>query len=100
MPVINVKLPGPLFPHEVKQRLIPALTDAFVGVLGEAARPFTFVIVEEAQLHEFGVAGRPMPDPQWLFGDEYQGIYEKGKQSMNDWLVQQTADQGRGSSGS
>src|SRR2546423_257938 len=94
MPVINVKLPGPFFPHEVKQRLLPVLTDAFVGVVGEAARPFTFVIVEETQLHEFGIAGRPLPDAQWLFGDEYRAIYAKGKQYIDEWLAQQAAQQG------
>jgi 4-oxalocrotonate tautomerase len=89
MPVINVKLPGPFFSHDLKEQLIPALTDAFIGVVGEGSRPFTFVIVEEAQFHEFGVAGRPMPDAQWLYGDEYRAIYDKAKRFIDEWLAQQ-----------
>lgn len=89
MPVINVKLPGPMFTHEQKEQLIPALTDAFVGVLGEQVRPFTFVIVEETARNEFGIAGRPMPDPQWLIGDEYKAISERGEQTIQQWLAQQ-----------
>lgn len=89
MPVINVKLPGPMFTHEQKERLLPVLTDAFVSVLGEQVRPFTFVIVEEMQRNEFGIAGRPMPDPQWLIGDEYKAILARGEQVIQEWLRQQ-----------
>ena len=97
MPVINVKLPGPMFTHDQKEQLIPVLTDAFVGVLGEQVRAFTFVIVEETQRNEFGIAGRPMPDPQWLIGEEYRAISEKGGQTIREWISQQTAQQGKDS---
>jgi len=78
-----------MFTHEQKEQLIPALTDAFVGVLGEQVRPFTFVIVEETERNEFGIAGRPMPDPQWLIGDEYKDISERGERTIQEWLARQ-----------
>jgi len=89
MPVINVKLPGPTFTPEQKMQLVPALTDAFVDVLGEQVRPFTFVIIEETSQNEFGIAGRPMPDPAWLISDEYKAIYQKAEQTIQDYLDQQ-----------
>jgi 4-oxalocrotonate tautomerase family enzyme len=97
MPVINVKLPGPMFTHDQKEQLIHVLTDAFVGALGEQVRPFTFVIIEEAQRNEFGIAGRPMPDPQWLIGEEYRAISEKGAETIRQWIARQAPQQAKGS---
>jgi 4-oxalocrotonate tautomerase len=60
------------------------LTGAFVSVLGEQVRPFTFVIIEEMQRKQFGIAGRSMPDPQWLIGDEYKAVLERREQTEQE----------------
>jgi 4-oxalocrotonate tautomerase len=86
MPIINVKLPGPVFTAEQKLQLVSRLTDTFVDVLGEQVRPFTFVVIEETKQNEWGIAGRPMPDPQWLISDEYKSIYQKAEQTIRGFL--------------
>jgi 4-oxalocrotonate tautomerase len=47
MPYANLKVPADTLTPQSKKRLQDAVTDAFVTVYGERARPNTLVIVEE-----------------------------------------------------
>ena len=42
------------------------MTETFAGVLGEVVRPFTYVVIEETKVNDWGIAGKPMPDLAWL----------------------------------
>lgn len=57
MSLITIKLlANPLSPEQ-KRELIQKLTDAAVSVEGEALRPVTWVLVEEARSGDWGVGG-------------------------------------------
>ncbi|MDG4764782.1 tautomerase family protein [Solwaraspora sp. WMMD406] len=47
MPYANLKVPADTLTAESKKKLQDAVTDAFVSVYGERARPTTLVIVDE-----------------------------------------------------
>lgn len=47
MPLANIKVPADTLAPESKKKLQDAVTDAFVDVFGEHARPNTLVILEE-----------------------------------------------------
>jgi len=47
MPFINAKVMGGVLSQEQRTDLAQRLTDAFVSVAGEPARPVTWVVVEE-----------------------------------------------------
>ena len=47
MPYANLKVPADTLTAESKKQLQDAVTDAFVTVYGERARPNTLVILEE-----------------------------------------------------
>ncbi|MFV2088898.1 tautomerase family protein [Micromonospora sp. LOL_021] len=47
MPYANLKVPADTLTPESKKKLQDAVTDAFVDVYGERARPTTLVILEE-----------------------------------------------------
>ncbi len=93
MPIITVKFTENVAGPEVRQELIRRLTDTFVDVVGEVVRPFTQVVLEPADLYDWGIAGRPMPDPAWLMGDEYKAIMEKSQQQMGQYLSQASAQE-------
>jgi 4-oxalocrotonate tautomerase len=104
MPVIEVKFPEKtVATDEKKRQLITELTDAFVRVLGETVRPYTYVLIEETKLYDFGIAGRPMPDPGWLIGEEYAGIKDRADkmiaEQMREYEEQQAASGGTASGG-
>jgi 4-oxalocrotonate tautomerase len=61
MPLIEVTLLEGRLREGVAAELIRELTDSFVGVVGEAARDQTWVIVNGVESERFGVAGRPLP---------------------------------------
>jgi len=63
MPIINVKfIKDVVATEEQKAELIVKLTDTFVGVLGDVVRPFTYVVIDETPVGQWGIAGVPMPD--------------------------------------
>lgn len=69
MPIISVKFIEDFFTEEQKAALIPALTDAFCQATLEAARPYIYVTIEEVKPGKWGLAGRPLPDPDFLVND-------------------------------
>jgi 4-oxalocrotonate tautomerase family enzyme len=92
MPIINVKfIENVVATPDQKQELVVKLTDTFAGVLGEVVRPFTYVVIEETKMYDWGIAGRPMPDLEWLVGEEYQAIHARAREIMKEAIAQQKA---------
>ena len=60
MPFVNVKLIEGVFTPGQKQQIIRDLTEAMVAIEGENLRPVTWVVVEEVQSGDWGVAGNPL----------------------------------------
>lgn len=56
MPFANLKVPADTLTPESKRKLRDAVTEAFVDVYGERARPNTLVVLEE------------IPDGGWSLG--------------------------------
>jgi 4-oxalocrotonate tautomerase len=69
MPLISVKVIQNFFTDEQKTALIRELTDAFCRATIEAARPYIYVTVEEVPQGRWGLAGHPLPDPDFLVND-------------------------------
>ena len=94
MPVINIKFIKDVdATDEQKAELIVKMTDTFVGVLGDVVRPFTYVIFDETPVGAWGIAGKPMPDLEYLIGEEHAGVIERSNQAMRD-AIAQMAEQG------
>ena len=60
MPLVNVKLIEGVFDAAQKQRIVRELTEAMVAIEGENMRPVTWVVVEEVQSGDWGIAGNPL----------------------------------------
>ncbi len=102
MPIINIKfIEQVVATPEQKQELVRRMTDTFVDVLGDVVRPFTYVVIEETKMYDWGIAGKPMPDLAWLCGDEYNGFIKKSQDIMGAFVAAQqqaqTAASGDGS---
>ena len=69
MPIVSVKVIENFFTDEQKTALVKDLTDAFCKATMEAARPYVYVMVEEGKQGKWGLAGRPLPDPDFLIND-------------------------------
>ena len=69
MPIVSVKVIENFFTDEQKTALVKDLTDAFCKATMEAARPYVYVMVEEVKQGKWGLAGRPLPDPDFLIND-------------------------------
>ncbi len=67
------------------------MTDTFVGVLGDVVRPFTYCIIEETPVGEWGIAGVPMPDLEYLIGEEHAQVIEKSNKMMRGAIAQMKA---------
>jgi 4-oxalocrotonate tautomerase len=57
---VNVKLIEGVFTPEQKQRIVRDITDVMVAMPGENMRQVTYVVVEEAQSGDSGIAGSPL----------------------------------------
>lgn len=78
MPLVNVKYIEGLITNEAQKReLIEKLTDTFVSVCGEVTRPFLYVMIEEIPAYHWGVAGKALPNDEFLTGEEYAGYVNK-----------------------
>lgn len=94
MPIITVQaIKGVvLTSDEQKRQLLQKMTDAFIEVVGEVARPYTYCIIQETPLFEWSVGGRPLPDLPFLYGPEYQGMHARANEMMRAYVEsQQTA---------
>lgn len=69
MPIVSVKVIENFFSEDQKKALVKELTDAFCRATFEAARPYIYVMVEEVKQGQWGLAGHPLPDPDFLIND-------------------------------
>ena len=69
MPIVSVKIIENFFTDEQKTALVKDLTDAFCKATMEAARPYIYVMIEEVKQGKWGLAGRPLPNPDFLIND-------------------------------
>lgn len=60
MPFVNVKVIEGVFTRDQKQQIVRDLTEAMVAIEGENMRPVTWVVVEEVQSGDWGIAGNPL----------------------------------------
>ena len=102
MPIITVKvIKGVvLTSDEQKRDLLAKMTDAFIGVVGDVARPYTYCIIEETPLYEWSIGGRPLPDLPFLYGPEYAEMHSKANAMMKAYIDSLAAGDGGGGNGS
>ncbi len=92
MPVITIRfIKDVVATPEQKRELIIKMTDTFVGVLGDVVRPFTYCIIEETPVGEWGIAGVPMPDLEYLIGEEHAQVIAKSNNLMRGAIAQMKA---------
>ena len=93
MPIITVQaIKGVvLTSDEQKRELLQKMTDTFISVVGEVARPYTYCLIQETELFEWSVAGRPLPDLPFLYGPEYQGMHARANEMMRAYVESQAA---------
>ena len=92
MPIINIRfIKDVVATEEQKAELIEKMTDTFVSVLGDVVRPFTYVVIDETPVGQWGIAGVPMPDLPYLIGSEHADVIEKSNQVMREAIEQMAA---------
>src|SRR3954464_9628416 len=93
MPIINIKfIKDVVATDEQKAELIVKMTDTFVGVLGDVVRPFSDVAIDETPVGQWGIAGVPMPDLDYLTGEKHAEVIAKSNQMMRDAVAQMAAE--------
>lgn len=60
MPLVTINLIENVFDKKQKQEMIAKVTDAMVGIEGEAMRGLTWVVVNEVSEGEWGIGGKPL----------------------------------------
>lgn len=95
MPIITIQaIEGVvLTSKEQKQELLKKMTDTFISVVGEVARPYTYCIIQETPLGEWSIAGVPLPDLPFLYGPDYAAMHDKANEIMRDYTAQMEQDQ-------
>src|SRR2546421_2690906 len=92
MPIINIKfIKDVVATDEQKAELIVKMTDTFVGVLGPVVRPFTYVVIDETPVGQWGIAGVPMPDLAYLTSEKHAGVIEASNKVMRDAIEEMAA---------
>ncbi len=92
MPIIVVKtVKGVVLQSdEQKRELLQKMTDTFVSVVGEVARPYTYCLIEETPMFEWALAGKQLPDFNFLMGPDFKGMHERSDQIMRDYIAAQS----------
>jgi 4-oxalocrotonate tautomerase family enzyme len=99
MPIITVQFIKDVVANdEQKRELIVKLTDTFISVVGEVARPYVYCIIQETPQMEWGIGGKPMPDLPFLIGPEYRGMHAKSNEIMGA-VVEQAKQQSASGAG-
>lgn len=83
MPIITIQFIKDVVANdEQKQELLIKMTDTFISVVGEVARPFVYCIIQETPQNEWSIGGKAMPDLAWLIGPEYTAQKAKSNEIM------------------
>ncbi len=95
MPIITIQaIKGVvLTTPEQKRELLQKMTDTFISVVGEVARPYTYCIIQETPLMEWSIAGKPLPDLPFLYGPEYAQMHKSANDIMRKFVESQPASQ-------
>ena len=91
MPIITVQvIKGVvLTSDEQKRDLLAKMTDAFISVVGDVARPYTYCSIQETPLFEWSIGGVPLPDLPFLYGPEYAAMHAKANEIMKAYVESQ-----------
>ncbi|HEY7591189.1 MAG TPA: tautomerase family protein [Candidatus Limnocylindrales bacterium] len=99
MPIITIQFIKDVVANdEQKRELIVKMTDTFISVVGEVARPYVYTIIQETPQYEWGIGGKPMPDLAYLIGPEYRGMHSKSNEIMGGVVEQMKSAGGNGAS--
>lgn len=60
MPLVDIELIEGVFDDDQKRRMIHGVTEAMVGVEGEAMRGVTWVRIKEVAGGEWAIGGKPL----------------------------------------
>lgn len=101
MPIITIQtIKGVvLTSDEQKRDLLKKMTDTFISVVGELARPYTYCLIQETPLYEWSLAGVPLPDLPFLYGPEYAAMHANANAVMRAYVESQQAGGGGGGGG-
>jgi 4-oxalocrotonate tautomerase len=99
MPIITIQtIKGVvLTSDEQKRDLLKKMTDTFISVVGELARPYTYCLIQETPLYEWSLAGVPLPDLPFLYGPEYAAMHANANAVMRAYVESQGGGGGGGS---
>jgi 4-oxalocrotonate tautomerase len=91
MPIITIQtIKGVvLTSDEQKRDLLKKMTDTFISVVGELARPYTYCLIQETPLYEWSLAGVPLPDLPFLYGPEYAAMHANANAVMKAYVASQ-----------
>src|SRR5688500_20375264 len=100
MPIITIQtIKGVvLTSDEQKRDLLKKMTDTFISVVGELARPYTYCLIQETPLYEWSLAGVPLPDLPFLYGPEYAAMHANANAVMRAYVESQGGGGGNGAS--
>lgn len=92
MPIITIQVVEGvvLTSPEQKKDLLKKMTDTFLSVVGDVARPYTYCIIQEVPVYEWSIAGQPLPDLPFLYGPEYAAMHKKANEIMRNYVESQT----------
>lgn len=93
MPIITIQtIEGVVLTSpEQKRELLKKMTDTFISVVGEVARPYTYCILQETPLYEWSIGGTPLPDLPFLYGPEYAAMHAKSNEIMRNFVESQAS---------
>ena len=91
MPIITIQvIEGVVLTSpEQKRDLLKKMTDTFISVVGDVARPYTYCIIQETPLMEWSIGGTPLPDLPFLYGPEYADMHKKANEIMRNFVESQ-----------
>ncbi len=91
MPIITIQvIEGVVLTSpEQKRDLLKKMTDTFISVVGDVARPYTYCIIQETPPMEWSIAGTPLPDLPFLYGPEYAEMHKKANEIMRSFIESQ-----------
>jgi 4-oxalocrotonate tautomerase len=93
MPIIHISFIKDVVANEEQMRdLQRKMTDTFISVVGEVARPFTYCIINEVPQMHWSIGGQPMPDLTFLVGAEYQKELAVSEEIMRGAIGQTPGD--------
>ena len=92
MPIITIQvIEGVVLTSpEQKRDLLKKMTDTFISVVGDVARPYTYCIIQETPPMEWSIAGTPLPDLPFLYGPDYAEMHRKSNAIMRSFIESQT----------